>query len=139
MKSKYEDRRKGVRRPVSLSFVHEERGGLEAAGFNSPNLPRMHVPTWLQKSMMTSSATTPNKKEKPISGARVAKVKPGGVLLLVVSLLVPVLLESSEVLGGADSVRAAAHIRGITEMRALWLWMWMWMWLGKGVRESGGE
>lgn len=74
--------------------------------------PRGSVPAFSQKSMITSSITTPSKIEKLISGVKAANVMPlgGGLVVLVVLLywLVLLLLNNS-----VETLEEASALTGL--------------------------
>jgi hypothetical protein len=79
--------------------------------------PRSFIPAFSQKSMITSSTTTPSKIEKLVSGVKAANVTPlGGGLVLV--LLVLLLNISPDTLQDASALTGVLN-RGMIELRAL--------------------
>ena len=87
-----------------------------------PHSPRF-LPALLEKSIITSSTTTPSNTENPMSGVRAAKVTPSGVvlelLLLSWLMLLLLLLKSPDVLGKAASALAGERIRGMVDVMVL--------------------
>ena len=108
--------------------------------------PSRSLPALLQKSIMTSSTTTPNNIEKPISGVRAAKVTPpgGGLVLLLLLLLLSwlvllLLLKSSDISEEAASALAGVRIRGMVEMGVLCVLELWWEEWGMGLGLGGCE
>lgn len=124
-----------------------QRGGGCIQPYPSPISPRF-LPELLEKSIITSSTTTPSNTENPISGVRAAKVTPSGVvlelLLLSWLMLLLLLLKSSDVLGKAASALAGERIRGMVDVMVLCVCKLWWegghgrVWIEIGCEKSRG-